>query len=699
MGKIEKIGRMILWGLQGFLLFLLLFQSSFTLPFKGIGHVHPLILHLPIGIGVLLLLLFGVKKYLQSFEILTTFLCLVTAIFSSMTAIFGLFLAKEGGYEAEGLSYHQWSGVVVSFVYFAWVFLQKYQLFGAALGVLALIVAGHTGASITHGQDYLQFGEKSNEITSESVVFTDIVQPILKAKCESCHNDQKTKGALKMNSVAGLLKGGKHGAIWKAGDALNSHLIQRIKLPLNAKEHMPPLGKSQLSDNEITILSLWVKEGASLEQKLAKYSSEFQGLVKPAGLTTSTKDYPFSAASASTIESVNTPYCTVYPIANESPALHADFYVAAKFEKQTLENLSKVSEQLVGLQLSKMPISDKELETIAKFKNLEKLALNFTSITNAGLAKLNGLSKLEKLAISGTKVSAGAITNLLKSIPSLREIHVWNTSLSANDIAGLKTAFPKTNFEEGYIPKDELLQINSPILVNENLILRPNEKLRFKHTLRDVLFRYTLNDSLPDSLTSPSTRSAIDIRNFAKVRILATKTGWRASNPIDLRVYKSQFIPARMDLLTKPDPKYPASGAASLMDFISGAREVKGVSNFTWLGFKETDLDVLATFPEATTINGVTLSYLEKTDSDVFPPTRIEVWAGDSPTKLKLIGSFNPVQPKEKKGFSPRGINIPVSEHRAMYFRIKALRLKRLPNFVDNKGKGAWLRVDECLFY
>ena len=235
--------------------------------------------------------------------------------------------------------------------------------------------------------------------------------------------------------------------------------------------------------------------------------------------------------------------------------------------------------------------------------------------------------------------------------------------------------------------------------MNENLILRPGEKLSFKHTLRDVVFRYTVNDSIPDSLSSLQTRSAINISNYTKVRILATKAGWRASKPIDVHVYKSQFIPARMDLLTKPDPKYPAAGAASLMDFVAGAREVKGVPNFTWLGFKETDLDVMATFEQPKAIHGITLSYLEKTDADVFPPVKVEVWGGNTPDKMRLLATVKPAQPKEKNGYSPRGVNIPVNGLHATYYRIKAERLKKLPAFVDNKGKGAWLRVDELLFY
>ncbi|MEY3646206.1 MAG: hypothetical protein RL127_914, partial [Bacteroidota bacterium] len=560
MGKIEKIGHLLLWGFQGFLIFLLIFQSSFALPVAGIGHLHPLILHLPIGFGVLLLGLFAIKKQLASFEVLAEFLLLITALFSTLTAIFGLFLAKEGGYETSALDWHQWSGVAVSFVYFSWVLLRRNLLAGASLGFVALVFAGHTGANITHGEDYLRFGSKTTEITTSSVVFEDIVQPILKAKCESCHNDQKSKGALKMNSIANLMKGGKHGAIWKAGDALNSHLVQRIKLPMNAKEHMPPLGKAQLTPDEITILTLWVKEGASFDKKLGQFSPDFQKLVQPTELTISTKTYDFSAASASTIESVNSPYCTVYPIANESPALQADFYVAAKFDPKTLSDLTQVREQLVGLQLSKMPITNESLSLVSKFSHLEKLNLNFTSVDDAGIGSLAGLNHLEQLSISGTKVGKSGLSKLLTKLPALKEIHVWSTSLSPGDLSDLQRQFPKLTFDAGYIPKEETLQINPPILVNENLILKPGEKLTFKHTLRDVLFRYTLNDSLPDSLQSPSTKGPISITNYAKVRILATKAGWRASKPIDVRVYKSQFIPTRIDLLSKPDPKYPASG-------------------------------------------------------------------------------------------------------------------------------------------
>jgi len=48
----------------------------------------------------------------------------------------------------------------------------------------------------------------------EAVIFTDMVQPVLKSKCGSCHNSKKAKGELVMETAELLLKGGKSGKLW-----------------------------------------------------------------------------------------------------------------------------------------------------------------------------------------------------------------------------------------------------------------------------------------------------------------------------------------------------------------------------------------------------------------------------------------------------------------------------------------------------
>ena len=49
--------------------------------------------------------------------------------------------------------------------------------------------------------------------------------------------------------------------------------------------------------------------------------------------------------------------------------------------------------------------------------NLEKLNLNYTEVTDKGIEQLNGLRKLQELALSGTAVTQNALLKLLPTSP------------------------------------------------------------------------------------------------------------------------------------------------------------------------------------------------------------------------------------------------------------------------------------------
>lgn len=719
----------LIFFLQALILVLALFGDRIQIPLIFFGRLHPLVLHLPIGFGVFLALIFVLKKWIDAnaFHEIFRFLLYLTSIFFSITAIFGLLLSLEGGYAVDQITFHQWAGLGVNWFYILLLLgfekgfvIGRNLFFGVLVGLASFLLAGHGGANLTHGEDYLwaKAEDASLVLTEESVVFEAAIQPIFKQKCESCHNDQKTKGALNMSSVAKLLKGGKHGAIWKSGDALNSHFIQRAKLPSDDKKHMPPKGKAQLSPDEVLLLTAWVQEGASMSKRLGQFgvNSSLVSIAKKLqntaqALLIPVKEYDFSAASASNLESVNTPFCSVYLLSSDAPALQADFYVSKKYDRKTLANLAKVSDQLLGLNLSKMPFKDDEISLITKFPNLEKLILNFTEITGKTLGELSACKHLTSLAVSGTKVNKEILVNVLGKIPTLKEVFIWNTSVGLEQIASLKAQFPKVKIEAGYVPKDEQLQINPPILVNENFILRPNEDFVFKHTLKDVTFHYTLNDSMPDSLGALVSRGPLKIEKYSKVKVMATKPGWLASRVLEYKVYKSTFIPDSIYLLSKPDLKYPAKGGYSLKDFIQGVRETgrrSEIPDYTWLGFFGSDLEALFEFKEPISPKGITFSYLRKTDSDVFPPVSIEVLAGNSPNTLIRVAVVKPEKPEKRNGYTQMGQDIPLKAGIYKYFKVRALSLRHLPKYllkddkkelVVNKGKPAWLRVDEILFY
>jgi hypothetical protein len=90
--------------------------------------------------------------------------------------------------------------------------------------------------------------------------FAQRVLPVLRDSCIECHGARKQKGRLRVDSLAGLLKGGQSGAAVKVGDPDSSLIVQAIRYRPDADEQMPPKGK--LPDQQIAELSAWVKMGA-----------------------------------------------------------------------------------------------------------------------------------------------------------------------------------------------------------------------------------------------------------------------------------------------------------------------------------------------------------------------------------------------------------------------------------------------------
>jgi hypothetical protein len=89
--------------------------------------------------------------------------------------------------------------------------------------------------------------------------FEKNVRPLLVEKCQSCHGPDKPKGGLRVDSRAALLKGGNTGPAIVPGKPAESLLVKAISYAGDLK--MPPKGK--LSDQEIGLLTEWIKSGAA----------------------------------------------------------------------------------------------------------------------------------------------------------------------------------------------------------------------------------------------------------------------------------------------------------------------------------------------------------------------------------------------------------------------------------------------------
>ena len=71
--------------------------------------------------------------------------------------------------------------------------------------------------------------------------FVRDIQPILQNTCYECHGPKKTKADLRLDSPAGIMKGGETGAIIVAGNSERSLIVRRV-LGLDDEDRMPKDG-------------------------------------------------------------------------------------------------------------------------------------------------------------------------------------------------------------------------------------------------------------------------------------------------------------------------------------------------------------------------------------------------------------------------------------------------------------------------
>ncbi|MCB1128423.1 MAG: hypothetical protein KDM81_18150, partial [Verrucomicrobiae bacterium] len=78
------------------------------------------------------------------------------------------------------------------------------------------------------------------------VLYTDLVQPILNAKCVACHGPDKQKGKLRLDSLAEIMKG-SDGENVVPGKLEESLLTFRVTLPKDDDDVMPPEDETPLT--------------------------------------------------------------------------------------------------------------------------------------------------------------------------------------------------------------------------------------------------------------------------------------------------------------------------------------------------------------------------------------------------------------------------------------------------------------------
>jgi hypothetical protein len=704
MKTIKTILLNLIFCVQVLLTFLLFFGDEVSLPIwlQVAGRLHPVILHLPIGLWILFfaMVLLRDSKDLEhkTYETIAYSILLFTSFTASTTALLGVLLSVHGDYGADSLTRHKFIGVALSWlcylilVTYDWQKNRKvifYSINGLAL--LALIATGHTGATLTHGENFLFEPLATNQRPTlsleTSTVYELSVHRIFEKKCFSCHNDAKAKGGLVMTSIEQFVKGGKHG-------------VKVIELPVTDDHHMPPDGKAQLTDEETQLIRSWIKSGADFEKKIADLNPDDSLRLVAVSMmaneidNTNEHTYPFQPASERLVEKLNSPFMTLAPLSANSPALRADFYVSALFNIKTLEALTAVKEQLVELNLSHMPITDKDLSFIGNFKNLEKLNLNFTNIS-ADLTPLKSLKNLRSLSLSGTRVNSQSLTPIL-SLSDLKELFVWNTSISNQDQLALNKKYSNISVVSKGSLDNNPTKLSKPTRINED-VLKENEPLMLKHPMPGVTIRYTLDGTDPDSINGENFTNPIHISGSTTLKDYAFKEGWLKSDIYEATCFVAGSKPIAMNLLTNPEPQYMGEGVKTLIDGVKGnADQYRDAS---WLGYRNNPFVAEFDFQNLSpSFKNITISYGRNIDAYLFPPAEVEVWGGSSKQKISLIKKISVPQPVSSESVKVEALIIPLENTKCNYYKVVCKPVDKLPKWHRGKGEKGWFFIDEIFF-
>lgn len=710
----DRAARIIINGtlfLQVLLLYLLFFESRVELPvaLQVAGRLHPVVLHVPIGVLVFTLVVFMFRSQFKrkQFQRLLLLCLLIAALSASFTALFGFFLSLGGDYGAEQVLLHKRSGVALSlltFILLVWFTFQprnKSMIQGFSLLIfLVLIVAGHSGATLTHGENYvLGPAGRSDEINPEASFYETALMPVLERKCFSCHNESKAKGKLIMTSVDKFKRGGENGMPWVAGNPDSSRLIQYLHLPLEHEQHMPPEGKPQLNETEIALMEAWIKAGADFDKQWNAYaptdSLRMLAEVSRKAKVSVEETYPFKAVAPETVAKLNTPFRSVFPLYQGSAALQADFFVAQAFERNSLTELNAIDEQLLILNLSNMPLTEEDAKTIRQFKNLEQLNLNATGLTDAGLQHLSNLKNLESLAISGNPITHSALRTLLRNVP-LRKVYIWNTSITESQYKELVTEFPDTEFTHTLFTDSTVLALSKPLLENEGVV-KQSDRLLLKHTMPGVVIRYTLDGSEPDSVQSERYTEPVAVTETVLLKAIACREGWYCSPVLEAPVFVAGKTPKKATLLTPPDKKYPGEGARSLTDGRKGFTDI--LTEPAWLGYRHNPFEATFEFDPTITLHKVVLSYADNNGSYLMPPEQVEVWSGSTEGTVRLIKTDKAEQPTGYRAQGLRFVTIELPEGHYPFLKIVAHPVAKLPTWHTGKGEKGWFFIDEVFFY
>lgn len=433
-----------------------------------------MLVHLPIGFLLLAILLEWGQKRREQIKIrpFISYAWLLGAISAGIAALCGWLLAESGNYVEDDIFWHRWLGICLALAALSgwWIksrpgqFSRPFQHAATILVIGLVLLEGHLGGSITHGDDYLleYAPEPVQKLFAESklknslpqlegrdtiLVYDEMIYPILKAKCATCHNTDERRGALNMTDVEDFKEGGENGPVLLPGNAPESELFRRVTLPRRNEKYMPPRGEP-LTYDEIKVLEWWIAQGADFDTSLKDVGvvEAIQPVIlRLYGLDSRPRPW-YESVGIPAVDSVQLRVLrragfSVNSLGEGNPLLDVSFSGGVITEEQLLK-LEIAKEHITWLSLAQTNVEDEWLSIVSEFPNLTRLELEKTGISDKGIIHLTNLKHLEALNLYGTAITDASLDHL-KSIPGLKRLYVWGTRVSEQGVKELMEGAPE----------------------------------------------------------------------------------------------------------------------------------------------------------------------------------------------------------------------------------------------------------------
>lgn len=98
------------------------------------------------------------------------------------------------------------------------------------------------------------------------LTFEKDIKPLFDASCVGCHGPKEAKGKLRLDTLAGTLKGSVDGKVLEAGKSADSFLVANIAYLGNEDDFMPPPKDvkkyPKLTPEQVGIVRAWIDQGA-----------------------------------------------------------------------------------------------------------------------------------------------------------------------------------------------------------------------------------------------------------------------------------------------------------------------------------------------------------------------------------------------------------------------------------------------------